>query len=126
MKLSDFSKVNIKISVMIEFFLLLGLLFLNRWIETESFKFYIFSTVICKVVGYATIIIYPIIKLKSKIYDMEITGSNYEVFYTICISIFFIVQFILIVLKIKFPMFILSLTSFYEIYYIFVTDKKNE
>jgi hypothetical protein len=125
MQLSNFYKINIKISVIIEFFLLSIILFFNHWIGIECFDFYIFSSAICKVVGYAAIIFYPIIKFKSKIYEMEMTGENYEVFYTICSAILFIVQIILIILKIKFPLLILSLTSFYEMYYIFFNNKKE-
>ncbi len=76
MEFNSFCKINMKISMITELLLLSVLLLLNRWVGNECFNFYIFSSVLCKVIGYGTIVSYPLIKLKSKIYEMKITGKN--------------------------------------------------
>ena len=44
--------------------------------------------------------------------------------YAICILILFLVQILLIVFRIKFPLIFVFLTSFYEMYYIFFNNTK--
>lgn len=124
MESNSFCKINMKISMITELLLLSALLLLNKWVGNERFNFYIFSSVLCKVIGYGTIVSYPLIKLKSKIYEMEITGKKFEIMYAICILILFLVQILLIVFRIKFPLILVFLTSFYEVYYIFFNNTK--
>lgn len=124
MEFNSFCKINMKISMITELLLLSVLLLLNRWVGNECFNFYIFSSVLCKVIGYGTIVSYPLIKLKSKIYEMKITGKKFEIMYAICILILFLVQILLIVFRVKFPLIFVFLTSFYEMYYIFFNNTK--
>lgn len=115
---------NIKLALITEGILLSVIILFNKWFGKELFDFYIFSLVICKIFGYASIILYPFIKFKSKIYEIKIAGEEYEIFYSFSVLILFIIQIVLILFKIKFPIFFTFITSFYEIYNTFL--KRNQ
>lgn len=125
MQLSNFYKINIKISVITEILIFYLILFLKNWLGSECFSSYIFSSVICKVIGYSSIIFYPLLKFKSRIYGTDIVGKNFEILYTICIFVLFLVQILLIILRNESPVIVFTVTSFYEMYYIFFNNKKE-
>jgi hypothetical protein len=125
MKINISCRFNLKVSIIIEMIIFYLILFLKNWVGSECFYSYIFSSVICKVIGYSSIVFYPLLKFKSMIYGTEIAGKNFEILYTICIFVVFLVQILLIILKNESPVGLFTLTSFYEMYYIFFNNKKE-
>lgn len=120
MKFEIIYRNNIKVSLVTEGILFCFVLFLGKYFGKELLDFYIFSAVICKILGYVSIVLFPLVKLKSKIYEIKMTGEEYELFYSVSLIVLFVVQIILILFKIKFPVVFICLTSFYEIYTIFL------
>ena len=125
MKFEIIYRNNIKVSLVTEGILFCLVLFLGKWFGKELFDFYIFSAVFCKILGYASIILYPLVKLKSKIYEIKMTGKGFEIFYAVSFIVLFVVQLVLILFKIKFPVAFMFLTSFYEIYTAFLKKGKS-
>lgn len=124
MKKNISCRFNLKISLITEIVIFYLIFFLKNWVGSECFFSYIFSSVICKVIGYSSIIFYPLLKFKSRIYETDMTGKNFEFLYTICIFVLFFVQILLIILKSESPVILFTVTSFYEIYYIFLNKNK--
>ena len=124
MKKNISCRFNLKVSIIIEMIIFYLILFLKNWVGSECFYSYIFSSIICKVIGYSSIAFYPLLTFKSKIYGTDIAGKNFEILYTFCIFILFIVQILLIILKNESPVILFSITSFYEVYYVFLNKDK--
>lgn len=104
MKFINAHRIGIKISMITEFLIFTVILFLEKWAGTEYFNFIIFSAVLFKAVGYASIIFYPIVKFKSKIYELEMTKKG-ELFFVIGLLTLFFIQIFLLIFKIKVPVF---------------------